>query len=132
MVKLYTNYFNNPALKEPPLDGGLKVGISRRRPPWAKHVGLREEPLAPPGYLLNAYQASEKTPEDIARFQRVYRERLEAFGIDAVKERLEEVAAGAEEAILLCHEKVPEKFCHRRVLAAWFEEQTGEPIEEVV
>jgi hypothetical protein len=120
MVKLYTSYFNNPALKESPLDGVLKVGISRRRPPWAKHVGLREEPLAPPGYLLNAYQASEKPPEDIARFQRVYRERLEA------------VAAGAEEAILLCHEKVPEKFCHRRVLAAWFEEQTGEPIKEVV
>jgi hypothetical protein len=32
---------------------------------------------------------------------------------------------------LLCHEKVPEKFCHRRVLAAWFEKQTGEAIEEI-
>jgi len=38
---------------------------------------------------------------------------------------------GAKEAILLCHEKVSEKFCHRQVFAAWFEEHTGEVIEEV-
>jgi hypothetical protein len=65
-----------------------------------------------------------RSPEDIiTRFKRIYREGFDAVGIQEVKRRLLEATQGAKEAILLCHEKVPEKCCHRRVFAACFEEQ---------
>ena len=76
--------------------------------------------------------ACANPPEDIiTRFKRIYREGFDAVGIQEVKRRLLEATRGAKEAIVLCYEKVPEKFCHRRVFAACFEEQTGEVIEEV-
>ena len=98
-------------------------------PLGVKHVSLAEEPFAPPRYLLDAWKASEKMPEDEWRFEKGYRERLDAYGIDAIRERLEEVMGSADAAILLCHEK--DEFCHRRVFADWYQEQTGEVIEEV-
>ena len=129
-IKLYTSYWNNPCLKKPPLDRVLKIGISRWCPHWGvKHVSLAEEPFAPPRYLLDAWKASEKMPEDEWRFEKGYRERLDAYGIDAIRERLEEVMGSADAAILLCHEK--DEFCHRRVFADWYQEQTGEVIEEI-
>jgi hypothetical protein len=129
-IKLYTSYWNKPCLKKLPLDRVLKIGISRWCPDWGvKHVSLAEEPFAPPPHLLGAWKESEKTPEDERRFEKGYRERLDAYGIDAIRERLEEVMGSADVAILLCYEK--DKFCHRRVFADWYQEQTGEVIEEI-
>jgi uncharacterized protein YeaO (DUF488 family) len=138
-VKLYTSYWNKPGLNKPtgsgerhPLSGALKVSISRQPAYFGVScVNLGVEPFAPSQDLLDEYKASEKTPEDIARFKRIYREGLDAVGIQEVKKRLLEATRGAKVVILLCHEKVPEKFCHRREFAAWYEEQTGVVIEEL-
>ena len=137
-MKLYTSYWNKPGLCKPtrsgerhPLSGALKVSISRKGAYFGvSYVNLGVEPFAPSQDHLDAYKASEKTPEDIARFWRIYRERLDAVGIEEVGRRLQEATQGADEAVLFCHEKAPDKFCHRMVFAEWYEEQTGEVIEE--
>lgn len=41
------------------------------------------------------------------------------------------LAMKRDKGIFLCYE-TPEKFCHRHIVAKWWEEKTGVPIKEVV
>jgi Protein of unknown function, DUF488 len=69
---------------------------------------------------------------DDEEFTRRYRERLDAIGIAATRRRFLSISAEHDERglALLCFEPVG-TFCHRRVLASWFEEQTGQHIPEL-
>jgi hypothetical protein len=130
-MKLYTSYWNKPELKRPPYGALLKIGISRRGPYHGmQYENLVHEPFAPSEELLREWKASEQTAEDEAAFERKYRAALDAKGIEYVRARLEEALDGHEEAILLCHEKTG-KFCHRRLFAHWWREQTGQEIPEL-
>lgn len=66
-------------------------------------------------------------------FARRYRARLEKTGVDAIEARFRALIDTYRRPLaLLCFEKLiaPGEFCHRRIFAAWWEEQTGEPVPE--
>ena len=96
------------------------VAISRTRPRgW---TGRIYEPLAPPWRLLAEALSGEIDEEE---YTRRYREE--------VLSKLDPAAVRAdlgEDAVLLCWER-PGAFCHRRLVAGWFEEKLGVSVPEV-
>lgn len=96
------------------------VAISRTRPRgWA---GRAYEPLAPPWRLLAEALSGEIDEEE---YTRRYREE--------VLSKLDPAAVRAdlgEDAVLLCWENSG-VFCHRRLVAEWFEEELGVSVPEV-
>jgi hypothetical protein len=69
---------------------------------------------------------------DDEEFTRRYRDRLDAIGIDQVQRRFRSISAAHDDRGLsfLCFEPAG-AFCHRRVLASWYEEQTGQHVPEL-
>lgn len=120
-VKLATSRYQNADLVKE--SKGVPVGITVGNPRFKL------------GYKL-ACIAKEFAPVDIPRdipsdeeFERLYRARLELFGLDRLKRRLSEIAVANDNAylILLCYEDLtkPGEVCHRRMFAKWWQEQTG-------
>ncbi|MFJ7489706.1 hypothetical protein ACIQZB_00345 [Streptomyces sp. NPDC097727] len=72
-------------------------------------------------------------PEDAYEFS--YRRILNGHGIDRIHAELATLAArtGGARLVLLCFDKMnkPENWCHRRMLAAYWLEQTGDEIPEL-
>ena len=60
-----------------------------------------------------------------------YRQRLERYGVEGIRARLDRVAGEFPGQVLLlcCFERDPAD-CHRGLFAAWWQEQTGEAIRE--
>lgn len=86
------------------------VSISRGIPGWFK--GERCEELMPPWELVNAYKLSQINDE---QYEEIYREVI-LKELDA-KEIYEEY----DGKVLLCYE-TPDKFCHRKIVAKWLNE----------
>ncbi|UEC43716.1 MAG: hypothetical protein METHAR1v1_1640007 [Methanothrix sp.] len=96
------------------------VAISRTRPKgWTGRV---YEPLAPSWSLL-AEALSGEIDED--EYIRRYREEVLA-SLDPARV----YADLGEDAVLLCWERAG-AFCHRRLVAEWFEEELGVLVPEV-
>jgi uncharacterized protein (DUF488 family) len=90
------------------------VAISQGIPKW--YTGRRYLALAPSWALVKV--------EDEALYRRLYHEQ--------VLSKLDPLAVFDElgpDAVLLCWE-APGKFCHRRVVAEWFEEALGVTVNE--
>lgn len=69
---------------------------------------------------------------DDQEFAAVYRQRLDRFGVDAIRSQLQTLAGDAPGVVLLCFEDVHAgQSCHRRVFARWWEERTGEEVPEL-
>jgi hypothetical protein len=72
---------------------------------------------------------------DRAAFTRLYTERLERAGADAIYGRLQGISDAHEgrPLVLLCFEDLrePDRFCHRTLLGAWLEEQLGIDVHEL-
>ncbi len=87
--------------------------------------------LAPTPELLKTY----KSPSTAMLFdlERYYTDEFfgQLFDLNpkTVWDELHQLANGAE-PVLLCYEK-PGEFCHRRLVAKWFEVELGELVEEV-
>ncbi|MFR9780164.1 hypothetical protein ACL02O_29425 [Micromonospora sp. MS34] len=70
-------------------------------------------------------------------YRHIYLERLEAAGVDLISEQFAEIAdaAGSEQLVLLCfcdlNVPPPDNWCHRRMFAAWWEDQTGNEVHEL-
>ncbi len=70
-------------------------------------------------------------------YRHIYLERLEAAGVDLISEQLAEIAdvAGTDRLVLLCFcdlsVPAPDNWCHRRMFAAWWEDQTGREVPEL-
>jgi hypothetical protein len=95
------------------------VAISRTRPPgW---TGRAYEPLAPSWRLV---QAAKSSAIDEGEYIRRYREEV-LSKLDPGKV----YADLGEDAVLLCWENSG-AFCHRRLVAEWFEEELGGPVKK--
>lgn len=70
--------------------------------------------------------------DDETEFTRRYRERLDLYGAEKILRVLAAVARREhrEGVVLLCFEPAG-VFCHRRVLADWIEQQTGQHVPEL-
>jgi hypothetical protein len=77
-----------------------------------------------------------------AEFADLYTQSLERRGIDYFAQRFADVARAAcvDELILCCYEDLrmsalpgigPATFCHRRIFAEYWEEQTGQVVQEI-
>jgi hypothetical protein len=97
-----------------------------------KYLMIREEPFAPSKGLLDWWRRpGVRTSEDEEIYERKYLPQLEDAGVEKLDALLQEKVAGsADTVILLCHEE-PGEFCHRRLFAQWWEEQTGQEIPEL-
>lgn len=84
--------------------------------------------LAPSQKLLHQYKNRPSgTAQKWYTFE--YFDQLFLLNPQRVWDDLHELTGNAE-PILLCYEK-PGQFCHRRLVAKWFEVELGESVEEV-
>jgi hypothetical protein len=116
--------------------GGVYTSsFSRFRPEWGVPVAIT---VGKPGWFEPAYETwGTVAPfglldlESEAEFTRRYRHSLHRKTPRILRE-LEDLIAAYEPAalILLCFER-PGEFCHRRLLAEWIEQKTGEEVAEL-
>jgi hypothetical protein len=101
---------------------GVPVAVTVGLPGWFPR-GLHEWRTVAPFGLLEI--------TDEAEFRRRYRARLHRLTPKVLRE-LDELRAmyAPERLILLCFE-APGKWCHRRLLAEWIEQKTGEEVPEL-
>ncbi|OPY55596.1 MAG: hypothetical protein A4E49_00382 [Methanosaeta sp. PtaU1.Bin112] len=85
------------------------------------YKGPKYEPLYPSEPLLKAWNASLISEADYTK--RYIEETLSRLDPRQVYHDL------GENAVLLCHES-PGKFCHRRLVAAWLEDNLGIEVPE--
>jgi hypothetical protein len=103
--------------------GSGRIGITRGAPRGIS--GYRMEGAVAPGPWFKSVGAAE--------FCALYRQEILAK-LDPMQiwNRLHELAEGAE-PVLLCYERPPftmTNFCHRRLVAEWFEREMGVEVPE--
>lgn len=101
------------------------LGVPKFWPQARTRTLVRMEELTPRGWYFNA------SPEV---FDQRYYEQLNAIGPTALHQKFGQIArtARAEKLVLLCFEKATTaEHCHRRMFAAWWLTETGEPVQEV-
>jgi hypothetical protein len=85
--------------------------------------------------LLKLAPARDLWGLNLADFIPAYRAQLDAVGVAAIRKDLAKITSKApgKEPVLLCFEDIrkPEQWCHRRVFADWWAEQTGEVVDEL-
>jgi hypothetical protein len=109
--------------------GRAAVGITLGYPRWKLRypvvANLRQ--LAPTREIIRV--------EDEPMFEDLYRNRLDDLGVGGVRELLTTCAerANNERLVLLCYEDLtkPGLRCHRRLFAAWWQENTDEVVPEL-
>jgi len=96
------------------------VAITARNPNWYK--GKYYKLLAPSLKLVQAYRSGKISEE-------TYTDSYVETVLDKLdpQEVFDELG---KDAILLCYEK-PGEFCHRRIVARWFEIALGIKVEEM-
>ena len=112
-MNLFTSYYSSPLLKKVSLK---KVSISRGVPKWFT-PDVIYMPLAPSWQLIRISNEEEYT----ARYQA---EVLDKLNVNDV------LSLFQDGAILLCWEPVG-KFCHRRLVAEWIQNNTGIVVPEL-
>lgn len=124
--QLFTARYQNPNLAEHPA-GKVRITLTgpRFRLPYKLAGSIMQ--LAPTWSMMHK-------PE--REFAQLYVQLLEQRGgIHFFARRFEAIAndAGVDELVLLCWEDLrkPGAWCHRRILAAWLEDQTGQVVEEL-
>jgi uncharacterized protein YeaO (DUF488 family) len=103
------------------------IAISLHLPQWCKFPHYPK--LAPSQDLLTRYKKGTTqglNPERYYTFR--YFNQLRLLDPQQVWDELHEIAAGYEPTIL-CYEGEG-KFCHRRLVAKWFEVELGYNVEE--
>lgn len=111
-----TSYFGNLRNLEVP------VSISQFPPKW--YTGPQIKMLAPPRDLLLETKKGMVTNEE---YTRIFNEHLTQFDPREMYDAI--VAEYGDNVTLLCFEK-PGDFCHRRLVATWFEENLGVEVPE--
>lgn len=123
-VNLLTGRFQNRRLKG---GGYLAVPICLSLPRWKLAYSL-----APSLRALAPKYAYLRAPFE--EYRRHYRHDLHVLGVKRIRAMLEETASpDGFQTVLLCYEDLrkPEAWCHRRLFAEWWQEQTGEDVPEL-
>lgn len=100
------------------------VSIAGRCPEWYK--GVEYKKLAPKYWFFKAYKDGVMTSEEYTKHY--HNEVLKPLNAKQVYDEL--VSLVGEGVTLLCWEKSG-VFCHRRIVAEWFERELGLTINEV-
>ena len=124
---IFTSRYSNKELKNSKY---MAVRISVGTPKWNLGYQILGEikELMPFG-MMNEHN------HDV--FKEKYYQRLDGFGVERIRERIENLKKIADELgkdiVLLCYEDVRKEnvWCHRLVFAEWWRERTGEVINEL-
>src|SRR5262249_37011795 len=125
VMRVFTARYSNPAVEHSIL---VPVRITRGFPRFKLRytLGGTVMELAPERALFNL-------PDE--EFDAAYRRHLDQVGVDAIRRWLEAVseANGGRDLVLLCFEDLrrPGEGCHRRKFAEFWQEKTGEVVEEL-
>jgi uncharacterized protein YeaO (DUF488 family) len=90
------------------------VSISSSSPSW--YNGPEFKALAPPWWLVKAYKNGVL---NVNQYTEEYEKQLKALNIDEVIKGIKKLYLKEEEITLLCYEKSSD-FCHRHLVARWF------------
>jgi hypothetical protein len=126
-MDLFTSRYHSPLVPQAIDEHDLvAIGITVGPPRFLKYeLAATLGALAPHGGLMQL-EGDE--------FDEAYRQRLDGFGATAITSSIVSVVNTyrASGAILLCYEKVElGEHCHRRVLAEWWERETGQVVPEL-
>lgn len=117
-MKIYTSYYG--MLKKIP-SNIMPISISRRKP---EGCTISSFPfLAPSATLLSKYKKSGSKTEYVTEFN-LY---LDTLNCNAIYGMLRTVSKD-QDIVLLCYEK-PDDFCHRHLVAGWFNKHGYEATE---
>ena len=104
---------------------GITLGYPRFKLRYAVLANLRQ--------LVPTREMRHLT--DPRLFDQMYRDRLDDLGVDEARRLLNDCAerANNEHLVVLCFEDLtkPGLRCHRRLLSAWWQENTGEVVPEL-
>lgn len=123
-MKIYTSYYGY--LKNIP-NNFLPVSISRRKPNGVNMISFPF--LAPTATLLSDFKRmSNKSVEEAKKmYTSVFKQQLSQLNCNAVYQMLKSVSQG-KDIVLCCYEK-PDDFCHRHLVAEWFNDNEYEVSE---
>lgn len=112
------------------------MGVPVRHTVWHPRWKLPYT-LAGQARLVTPTRDMLSLPFDV--YRTAYRRHLNRAGFTAIRDELAGFAPAGERVVLLCFERLHEtdkatghpKWCHRRMLAVWLEQQTGRPVPEL-
>lgn len=113
-----TSYFAN--LRNINTDEFCPVSIALHTPRW--YSGLRYPMLAPPSFLLDAWNHEVICEEDYAEIY--HKMILMDLNHVQVANELTKLT-GCKKIVLLCYEKLGD-FCHRHIVSKWYNSKTVE------
>ncbi len=99
------------------------VSISSSSPQW--YTGPTYKPLAPDWWLVKAYKNGVLDEE---AYKEVYFKQLSKLDMNKVLKEIQKLYPKENEITLLCYEK-PDDFCHRHLVADWFNTQLHGVVE---
>jgi len=105
-------------------DREFSVSIALYTPKYVQ-VGMNLLELAPDDILLEAFK-SKVVSED--KYIKVFNKKLDRLNASAIYKRILEAADGRE-PVLMCH-CGKSAFCHRHLVADWFEKNLGIEVSE--
>jgi uncharacterized protein (DUF488 family) len=117
--------------------GLLPIGTTVGAAKWLPYeLAANLSALSPFGdVVVDGETIALRKVTDQAAFEAAYRARLDHFGAERIYAALASVAKlhEAKGVVLLCFEDVLAKteFCHRRMFAGWWLEQTGDQVLEL-
>ena len=117
---IYTSYFQKQVNKND--ENTVYASIAVGKPKTDFEFRLED------AYILKPFGIFGKNLTD-EEYKSLYLERLEKIGVEKIRRVLREIQGNKENLILLCFEKNREE-CHRSWFAEWWQEKTGEIIEE--
>lgn len=118
---IYTSYFGQ--IKNFP-DNFEPICVARWKPKW--YTGRAMIALAPSDRLLRWWRASNKDEQAQEKYKRQYMQMLNQYSPVVVVNTLKAIADN-KIPVLICFEK--DGFCHRHLIAEWFN-QHGIECEE--
>jgi hypothetical protein len=125
-MKIYTSRFSNPELNT---GNYTAVRICIGAPRWTLPYTIAGEINA-----LKPFGLFGKYDEDKDGFRREYFKLLRKSGVDSIARQLAAFERHGKDVVLLCYEDVRKgenDWCHRVMFAEWWQEQTGEVVEEL-
>lgn len=120
-MKLFTNRYQEFKSSQ-----GTPVRSTFGRPKFRLPYPLnyRARLITPGGWFMSG------TDEE---FTARYRQMLDDNGVEAIRNEFESIvrASHCDSLVLLCFDDVNRGLCHRTLFAEWWQEQTGEVVEEL-
>jgi len=113
MNKIYTSYYAKIGRFNP--DKFIRIQISKGCP-TPGFIDLRFKSLEPSTELLNGIKSGLF---DEFTYTDRYLQQLNKIGWNTLYEQFSRLLSTGRDLVLFCYES-PEKFCHRHILADWF------------